>query len=313
MTFEWPLLLWSLVLLPVLGGLYLMAQRRRRAYAVRFTNLALLRQVAGRGPGIRRHLPPLLFLLGLAALLVSLARPQAIVQVPRDQSTIMLVMDVSGSMMADDLAPTRMAAAQQAAQGFVDQLPPNFQVGLVNFNSDAQVMMPLTHNHDNVQRAIGQLRAQGGTAIGEGLHLALDQLAQRPVNEQGQRPPGMVVMLSDGQSQVGRLPEDAAARAQEEDIRVYTVGVGQRGAQVYVQGRLVELDERSLEEVASQTGGSYFYAAEAGVLQNIYADLGSQISWIEERTEVTAFASALGAVLLMIGGLLSLWWFQQFP
>jgi Ca-activated chloride channel family protein len=225
----------------------------------------------------------------------------------------MLVLDVSGSMAADDLQPNRMTAAQDAAQAFVDQLPPNFQVGLVSFDSTARVNMPLTYDHDEVEHAISQLRPQGGTAIGEGLHLALDQLAQRPTDESGQRPPGMVVLLSDGQSQAGRPPTDAAVRAISEQIRVYTIGVGQRGADVYVQGQPVQLDEATLQAIASETGGAYFYAAETDVLEQIYADLGSQISWVEERTEVTALASALGAVLLLTGGLLSLRWFQQFP
>ncbi len=313
MSFEWPYLLLSLLLIPLLALGYVLAQRRRRKYAVRFTNVALLSSVVGRGPGLRRHLPPLIFLLGMSALLVSLARPMAVVAVPRDQSTVMLVLDVSGSMAADDLQPTRMVAAQQAADAFVEQLPPNFQVGLVSFSTDAQVSMPLTHDHDDVQRAIAQLRPEGGTAIGEGLHLALDQLALRPAGENGQQPPALVVLLSDGQSQFGRTPEDAAARAQAEGVRVYSVGVGQRDAQVFVRGQPVQLDETSLQGIAEATGGTYFYAADGDVLEQIYADLGSQISWVEERTEVTAFASGLGALLLLASGLLSLRWFNQFP
>jgi Ca-activated chloride channel family protein len=314
MTFEWPYLLLSLALIPLLCALYLLAQRRRRAYAVRFTNLALLGQVVQRGPGMRRHIPALLYLVGLAALLISLARPIAVIAVPREQTTIMLVMDVSGSMQADDLRPTRMQAAKQAAHAFVEALPDNIQVGLVSFNNAARLNTPPTNDRVAVTRAIDNLRADGGTAIGDGLSLALDQLAQRPAAENGQQAPALVVLLSDGQSTAGRPPEDAAARAQQEQIKVYTIGIGQRGAVPLIDGRLpVQLDETTLQNIAETTGASYFYAAESRELEQIYAELGSQVSWIEERTEVTALFSAAGALMLTLGGVLSLRWLQQLP
>lgn len=314
MTFEWPYVLFSLALIPLLIGLYALAQRRRRTYAVRFTNLALLKEVAGRGPGVRRHIPPMLFLLGLAALLISLARPVAVIAVPRDQAAVMLVMDVSGSMAANDLQPNRLTAAKQAARAFVDQLPPNIQVGLVSFSSVANVLTPPTQDRFALTQAIDSLHARGGTATGDGLNLALDQLTQRPASENGQRPPALVVLLSDGQTTTGSPPEEAARRAATEQIKVYTVGIGQRGAVPLVDGRLpVGLDEAALQNIAEGTGGTYFYAAESNQLQRIYSDLGSQISWVEERTEVTAIVSAVGAVFLTVAGLLSLRWMQQLP
>jgi Ca-activated chloride channel homolog len=316
MTFEWPWLLASLVLIPLLGALYILAQRRRRTYAVRFTNLALLREVAGSGPGLRRHIPPLLFLLGLSAILFGLARPQAVIAVPRDQTAVMLVLDVSGSMAATDLQPSRMAAAQEAAQAFVEALPPNAQVGVVSFSTNARVEVPLVRDRQLARRAIAGLVADGGTAIGDGLALALDQLALRPVDERGERAPGLVVLLSDGEQTAGRtLPDQAAARARQEGVTVHTVGIGQRGAAPRIQGaRLrVSLDEVTLRRMAETTGGQYYYAAQATQLEEIYEDLGSRVSWTEEQTEVTALANALGTVLLVAGGLLGLRWFQQFP
>ena len=314
MTFQWPYLLFSLGLVPILLALYLLAQRRRRAYALRFTNLPLLDEVVGRRPGVRRHIPPLLFLLGLAALLVSLARPTATIAVPRDHATVMLVLDVSGSMAASDLQPNRMAAAKAAAHSFVEALPDGFQVGVVSFNQSASVTVPPTHDHALVARAIDALAATGGTAIGDGLNLTLDQLAQRPANGEGQRAPALVVLLSDGQSTHGALPAAAAARAKGEGVRVHTVGIGRRDAAPQLgRGQRVDLDETTLRDIAGETGGEYFYAAEAGELEQVYTDLGSQVRWVEERTEVTALASALGAVLLLIGGVLSLHWFRQFP
>ena len=314
MTFQWPYLLFSLGLVPILLALYLLAQRRRRAYALRFTNLPLLDEVVGRRPGVRRHIPPLLFLLGLAALLVSLVRPTATIAVPRDHATVMLVLDVSGSMAASDLQPNRMAAAKAAAHSFVEALPDGFQVGVVSFNQSASVTAPPTHDHALVARAIDALAATGGTAIGDGLNLTLDQLAQRPANGEGQRAPALVVLLSDGQSTHGTPPAAAAARAKGEGVRVHTVGIGRRDAAPQLgRGQRVDLDETTLRDIAGETGGEYFYAAEAGELEQVYTDLGSQVRWVEERTEVTALASALGAVLLLIGGVLSLHWFRLFP
>lgn len=314
MSFEWPFLLYGLAFVPLMLGLYVLAQRRRRAYAVRFTNLPLLREVAPRRPGVRRHLPPLFFLLGLAALLVSLARPSAVIAVPRDQAAVMLVLDVSGSMSADDLRPDRMTAARQAARAFVEALPANAQVGLVSFNNAASVRAPLGRDREAALRAIDALRPDGGTAIGEGLDLALEQLARRPADADGRTPPGLVVLLSDGENSIGRAPADVAARAAQDGVRVHTVGVGQRGASPVIgRGQSVRLDETTLRAVADATGGSYFYAAEAGELQRIYADLGSQVSWVQERTEVTSLVSALGTLFMVAGGLLGMRWFAQLP
>ena len=314
MSFEWPILLYGLAFVPIMAGLYVLAQRRRRAYAVRFTNLPLLREVAPRRPGYRRHLPPLFFLLGFAALLVSLARPSAVIAVPRDQSSVMLVLDVSGSMSADDLKPDRITAARQAARAFVEALPDDTQVGLVSFSSSASVRAPLGRDRDSVLRAIDAPRPDGGTAIGEGLDLALDQIARLPAGPDGVRPPGMVVLLSDGENSIGREPAEVAARASQGGIRVHTVGLGQRGAAPVIgRNQTVRLDETTLRAVADATGGSYSYAAETGQLERIYADLGSQMTWVEERTEVTSLASALATLLMGAGGLLGLRWFAQLP
>jgi Ca-activated chloride channel family protein len=314
MSFEWPFLLYGLAFVPIMAALYALAQRRRRAYAVRFTNLSLLREVAPRRPAYRRHLPPLFFLLGMAALLLSLARPSAVIAVPRDQSSVMLVLDVSGSMSADDVQPDRMSAARQAAWTFVQALPEDAQVGLVSFSNAASVRASLGRDRDAVLRAIDALRPDGGTAIGEGLELALDQLARQPAGPDGTRPPGLVVLLSDGENSIGREPAEVAARAAREGIRVHTIGLGQRGAAPVIgRNQAVRLDETTLRAIADATGGSYSYAAEAGQLERIYADLGSQVSWVQERTEVTSLVGALGTLFMMLGGMFGLRWFAQLP
>jgi Ca-activated chloride channel family protein len=314
MTFQWPFALAALALLPLLGGLYALAQRRRRAYALRFTNLALLAEVAPRSPGFRRHVPPLLYLASLTALLISLARPSAALATPRNETAVMLAIDVSGSMAAQDISPNRMAAAQRAAHEFVAGLPSDTQVGLVSFASAASLRVPLTRDRAALDRAIDALQANGGTAIGDGLDVALDQLAQRPLNADGQRPPSTVVLLSDGESNAGTPPDQAASRAAAANIGVQTIGIGERGRTAIVgRGQRVGLDEAALQRMAETTGGQYFYAAEAGQLQGIYRDLSRQIGWVTEWTEVTFLFAGVGAALMSIAGLLGLRWFQQIP
>ena len=314
MTFAWPAALLALVAVPALLAAYVWSQRRRRAYALRFTNLALLRQVAGTGPGIRRHIPAALFLVGLASLLVSLARPSLVLAVPQDQASVMLVLDVSGSMAATDLKPTRLGAATQAADQLIGDVPPGTQVGVVSFAQSASVVAPLSSDPAGAERALTRLSPNGGTAIGDGLDAALDQLDHRPVDSQGKPAPAVVVLLSDGESNSGQPPAAAAARAEREGVRVYTIGVGQRGAPAYVEGRVpVGLDEATLRSIASTTGGSYFYAADAKQLSQVYADLGSSISWVTQQTDVTALASGLGAICFIAAGILGLRWFSRLP
>jgi Ca-activated chloride channel homolog len=314
MTFEWPLMLIALLTLPTVAGLYLLAQRRRRAYALRFASLPLLAQLATARPGWRRHVPPLLYALSLAAMLIALARPSAVITVPRDQATAMLVVDVSGSMAADDLRPSRLAAAQQAAREYVDGLPASTRVGLVSFETRASVQVAPTTDHDAVRRAIERLRAEGGTAIGDGLAAALTQVADRPTDATGQPTPAAVVLLSDGQQTAGSPFAEAAVRAKSLGVKVDTVGIGQRGATPVLRGRqTVGLDETALQQIASATGGQYFYAGESYQLRAIYADLSSQVAWVQQRTEVTALFAGAAAALMLLGGLLGLRWFAQLP
>jgi Ca-activated chloride channel family protein len=314
MTFAWPTALLALAVLPVLLAGYVLLQRRRRAYALRFTNLALLRQVAGSDPGVRRHIPAALFFLGLTALLVSLARPSLVLAVPQDQSSVMLVIDVSGSMEASDLKPTRLGAATQAAKQLISDLPPGAQVGVVSFSQTASVVAPLSADPNVAGRALDRLTANGGTAIGDGLEAALGQLSQRPRDGQGNQAPAVVVLLSDGENNAGQSPTAAAAQAELGGVRVYTVGVGERGTAAYVDGHVpVGLDETALRAIASTTGGSYFYAADASQLAQVYSDLGAQISWVQQQTEVTALASGLGALCFLASGIFGLRWFSRLP
>jgi len=174
MTFASPELLVGLLLVPAAIGLYLLVQRRRSRYAVRFTNVDLLANIAPKTPAWRRHVPPVLYLVAITALVIGLARPSMVMAVPRNEATIILTIDVSGSMQATDVQPTRLAAAQKAASDFVDQLPSSFRVGLVVFSTEARIELPPTTDHAQVHTAIDNLAAHGGTAMGDAIELSLE-------------------------------------------------------------------------------------------------------------------------------------------
>jgi Ca-activated chloride channel family protein len=314
MTFQWPLCLLLLMMIPLVMWIYIAAQKKRRVYAVRFTNLALLESVVGRGPGIRRHIPPCIFLLALAVLIFSMARPTAIMALPLKQVNVMLVFDVSGSMTAKDMIPNRMIAAKQSAHAFVATLSDNVQIGVVSFNNTAALRTPLTQDHALVQRVIEALAPAGGTAIGDGLNLALDQLQQAPHDENGQLPPSTVVLLSDGANNGGSDPALATEKARKEHIKVNTIGIGARSTSQTNDGdQSFSLDEPALKAIASRTNGRYFYASQTKMLQLIYTDLSTQISWVKQPLEITALLSLVGMLCFLTAGFLSLRWFQRFP
>jgi Ca-activated chloride channel family protein len=315
MSFQSPWLLLGLLAIPLLVGFYYVSQQRRRAYAVRFTNLALLNQVMGKGPGFRRHLPAILFIVGVAGLLLSIARPQATIRVPKGQTSVMLAVDVSGSMAATDVAPTRIQAAIAAGRSLIDKLPSNAQVGLVIFNSQAQVIAPLTSDKGSVKDALGTLAPGGGTAIGSAIQVAVAQLANiTDPNTAKSQNYAMVVLLTDGTSNTGIDPATAAGEAARAKIPIQTVGVGVRNQTTMVQGRVVDgVDEQALQQISTATGGHYYYAADEAQLSKIYSDLGSKIGWVTTKLDLTVPLEALGAIILVAGGLFSLRWFRLLP
>jgi Ca-activated chloride channel homolog len=315
MSFQAPWLLLGLLAIPLLIGLYISSQQRRRAYAVRFTNLALLNQVMGKGPGFRRHLPAILFIAGLAGLLFSMARPQATIRIPKGQTNVMLAVDVSGSMAATDVQPTRIDAAIAAGRTLIDKLPGNAQVGLVIFNSQAQVLAPLTADKGSVKDALGSLAPGGGTAIGTAIQVSVAQLANI-VDPNGPKSEkyAMVVLLTDGSSNTGIDNVTAAANAAQAHIPVDTVGIGARNQTTTVQGRVVDgVDEQALQQISTATGGHYYYAADEAQLSRIYSDLGSHIGWVTTKLDLTVPILAFGTIILVVGGLFSLRWFRLLP
>ena len=279
MVFLWPSFLWLLLLIPAMVMLYWLLLRRRKTAAISYPALDLVRQAMGNGPRWRRHIPPLLFLIGLAALLLAAARPLAVLQLPSEKQTIILAMDVSGSMRATDVEPDRITAAQNAAKAFIANLPRHVRVGIVAFAGSAQIAQLPTQNHDDLLKAIDTFQLQRGTATGNGIMMSLATLfpnsgidlgalsgregmfarsiddVTQPSARSGRGasnnlpPPPVapgsynsaaIVMLTDGQRTTGVDPIQAAQWAADRGVRVYTVGVGT------VEGKVIEFEGWSM-------------------------------------------------------------------
>ncbi len=311
MTFQWPLMLLGLAALPVLAAVYAWALRRPIRAPVAHTQLALLAQAVTASPPWRRHVPAALAALALAAVLLAMARPVAPLPVPAVQNTVVLSIDVSRSMLADDIPPSRIEAAKTAAREFVRAVPRGLKVGLVSFSSYATLIIPPTADRQRVLEAIDLLSTEFATAIGDGLLEAVWALPGRqrpspgasPAPPQPPVPPGTVVLLSDGQSNRGTIPQDAARVAREQDVKVYTIGVGTpEGTFLSLGGRSiwVRLDEATLQEIAEMTGGRYFHATSASELRRVYRQLSRTIGWEARPTEVSALAAGAAALFLVV-------------
>lgn len=318
MSFAAPLVLLALLALPLLAVWYLLQQRQRRVAAAAFATPALQPAVAPNRPGWRRHVPMLVFLVALAALVFAAARPQRTVAVPVERASIMLATDVSGSMLATDVAPNRMIAAKRAARQFVEQVPRTVNVGVMAFNNSATVLQSPTRDREATYLAIDRLSVSGGTATGEAIATATAALKAQP-GENGRRPPSAIVLISDGTSTNGRDPLEAAAEAKRLDIPIYTVAFGTDQGEITVPDRetgtsrteRVPPDPASLEQIARASGGEAFTAETAEGLKAVYQQLGSQLGRRDEERQITAAFAAGGIVLLLLGSGLSLRWFGR--
>lgn len=315
MTFEWPSVLWALVALPLLAWAYLRLQRRRPRRVMLVPNVELLARAAGGRGRWRRWAPPALYLAGIGMVLVGLARPSAPLPLPAREGAVILSVDVSRSMLADDFKPNRMAGAKLAAHEFVRTLPGGFRVGLVTFSSYATTVVPPTADRARIHDAIDLLTPEYATAIGEGLLEAVWALPGRvrppaggeaplvaPPAPLGKLPPGVIVLLSDGQNNRGIQPLEAARIARDLQVQVYTVGVGTpEGTTLTVGGRsiFVRLDEETLRAMAETAGGAYHRTTNVGELRKVYRHLGREIGWERRPTEVTALAAGFTLICLI--------------
>lgn len=347
MLFLWPQFLWLLLLLPLLVAVYVWLLGRKKKMALRYASLSIVREAIGAGQSLRRHIPPLLFLLSLAAMLVASARPFAVVSLPSQHETIMLAMDVSGSMRATDVLPNRLVASQNAAKAFLADLPRNVRVGIVAFAGTAAVVQPPTLSREDLTAAIDKFQLQRGTAIGNGIVVSLGELfpdagidlesmeygsghqrgisldqarkdskdkkASTPVTP-GSYTSGAIILLTDGQRTTGVDSLDAAKLAADRGVRVYTVGVGTvEGETIGFEGwsMRVRLDEETLKGIARATQAEYFYAGTAADLKKVYETLSSRLTVEKKETEISGLVALAAAALALLSAGLSLAWFNR--
>ncbi len=340
MTFIWPEMLWGLLALPLLVGLYVWLLARRKKTSLRYASLSLVKEALGARGAWRRHVPPALLLLAIAALLLAAARPAAVIALPSQSQVIILAMDVSGSMRATDVQPNRLVASQEAAKAFIAELPRNVRIGVVAFAGTAAVVQAPTLSRDDVNASIDRFQLQRATAIGSGIVLSLAtifpdagiDLAQitgqrnmppapgdKPKPPFTPVPPGSynsaaIILLTDGQRTTGPDPIEAAKMAADRGVRVYTVGIGTKdGETIAFEGwsMRVRLDEDTLKSIADMTRADYFYAGTAEDLKKVYQGLSSRLVVEKKETEISALFAAFGALLVVVSAGLSVWWFGR--
>lgn len=332
MSFIWPSLLFLLLFVPLLILFYLYLQQRRRRFAARVGSLGLVHDAMGSGPGLRRHIPSIIFLGGVTILLTSLARPQATLNLPRVEGTVILTFDVSGSMAADDLKPTRMEAAKAAAREFVGNQPPSVLVGVVAFSDGGLSVQAPTADREKTLATIERLVPRRGTSVGNGILVSLNTIVvdagdppilntnslaepQTPTTApQGWYPSAVVVLLSDGENNENPDPILAADLAADLGVRIYTIGIGSvNGAILDIEGFTVhsQLNEPMLQEISGITGGEYYNAGNEEELRRIYNDLEPKLTIRPEEIEMTSIFAGIAILVFLVGGALSLLWFGR--
>lgn len=361
-SFAWPGLLWLLLLVPLAALFYVLSLRRRRKFAVRYGNMALLRQAAG-PQGWRRHLPPALLLAAFALSIVAIARPTSYITLPYNRATVILAMDVSGSMRATDVTPSRIVAAQNAARQYIKEQPSGVQIGIVAFAGTAFLVQSPTTDRNALLAAIDRFELQRATAVGSGIMVALSALfpqddfqinqfnsfgayggfgggyggsdfyrrryggaaleapnatgrAKKPhvPVEPGSDRNAAIILLTDGQTNAGFDPIEAARKASEYGVRVYTVGFGTARGNIVGFGGFsmrAQLDEDALKKIADITRGRYFHAGSADDLKAVYGVLSKQVITETRQTEITAFFAAGAALFMLLGAGLSLAWYHR--
>jgi Ca-activated chloride channel family protein len=344
-----------LALIPLLVGLYFWILRRRRRFAFRYSSLSLVRAAAPQHSWMRRHLPFVLFVAALSSLALAVARPVTIAAVPTGQTTIILAIDVSRSMCSTDVSPNRLLAAETAAESFVQKQNPNTQIGIVAFSTFAEEVQPPTNDQQTLQTAIESLMTGQRTAIGSAILKSIDAIAEIDRNvapsvddaaaapvpvAPGAYAPDIIVLLTDGVSNTGALPVDAAQQATDRGVRIYTIGFGTeegasfpncdahfQGTEPFSQGGVPQfgfgggggyggfrrgIDEATLKRVAEMTGGKYYAAASADELQRVFEQLPTYVIVKHKTTEISVIFALAGAALAVFAIGLSVLW-QPLP
>lgn len=337
MELLWPGFLYLLGLIPILIIAYIWILRRRKPFAVRYSSLSLVRTALPQQAQWRRHVPFALFLLAISSLVMAVGRPVSTVEVPASNSTIILAIDVSRSMCSTDILPSRLEAAKEAALQFVQDQDGKAQIGIVAFAGFAALVQSPTTDQELLETAIKNLTTARRTAIGEGILMSLDTIAeiddsvtspysgveQIPVTG-GEYIPAIIVLLTDGVSTSGTDPLAAAQLSVVRGVRVYTIGFGtayntsipncgfggggQFGGGTGGGRFRREIDEQTLMQVADITGGSYHLAESADQLQEVFDNLPTQLITVTETTEVSVIFVLAGAALVALAIILSIIW-----
>lgn len=327
MSFLWPRMLFSLLSIPLLIGIYIYLQRRRQRIAYSFNAFAGLQDHTN--PGKRRHVPPVLLLAGLTLLSLSLARPQMTVSLPKMEGTVILVFDVSGSMAAEDVKPNRMDAAKVSASEFVRLQPSSVNIGVVAFSESGLAIQVPTDDQDAILASINRLQPQTGTSLGFGILTALDTLVPdaevaedtageiepTPVLENTSNP-AIIVLITDGENTAPPDPFEAAFVAAQQGVRIHAIGIGsQAGATITIDGFSVhtQLNETVLEQIVGLTGGNYYNAESGEDLKEIYENISPELVIKPELMEVTSLFAGASILLLFCGAWLMLLWFGRLP
>lgn len=328
MSFLWPVMLISLVLIPLFVVIYLRQNQRRTRLTAKNT-FGLMQDAVGNAIGRRRHLPPLLFITGLGLLLIALARPQAVLSLPRIEGTVILTFDVSGSMAADDLEPTRMDAAKTAALEFVENQPSSILIGVVAFSDGGLAMQAPTNEKETIIAAINRLTPQRGTSLANGILASLNlinpELAPSLTVDatplptptplpRGQHTPSVIILLTDGENNMEPDPFEAAQTALDRGVRIYTIGIGSpAGADLRIDDFIIhtQLDEATLQLISEITEGTYYNAQSEEDLRGIYNAIEPQLTIKTEPVEMTSLIGAVSILLFLVGAAVSLLWFGR--
>jgi Ca-activated chloride channel family protein len=321
--------------------------KRRRAYAVPFSNLQQVKKAVGWRSSYRRHIPPILLLLASIAGMIGLARPTATVSLPADYMTLVMAIDVSRSMLAEDVKPNRIKAAQAAVKDFIGELPKDIRVGIVTFAGTAQLVQSVTESRTDLIEAVDRFQLQRGTATGSGLLLALATLMpdaginlessiygenfgrkdaaatleKKPVPQNFEPVPpgsytaGAIVLLSDGRRTTGLEPLEVARKVAQRGVKVYTVAFGT--PEGFIPGYegysfYAKVDEEALQAIAKITQGEFFRASNSEDLKQIYEHLSSKFRIETKETEISVIFTAAALFLAMLALGLSLWWFKRY-
>jgi len=321
-SFASPLRLLLIVVPIVLLGAYLLVQRSRRKYALRFTSVDLLASVAPRRPGWQRHVSAALMLVALLALIVGLAGPTRNERVARQRGTIMLAIDTSGSMSATDVAPSRLAAAEEAARRFVEKLPPGLKVGLLSFDTQARMLAWPASDHKAVLAALDHLQVGGGTATGDAIFESLSAISAQPRAANGKRPAAAVVLMSDGSPTIGRNGEtpaqtvtEATAAAKAARVPVDSIAFGTQQGTINLQGEVLSVpaDPAAMSAIASGSGGKSFTAVTGTELNAVYDQIRMSVGFDNVPRNLTGWFLGLGLFVLFLSSGAALVWSQRLP